>query len=1052
MELDLSPREIFATNPRSRIQSSHSNSPFSHRVTPINGATIMMKKTLKAAFFFATLAASVWNVCGQLDLIDPTFNPEAYFYGTKRVRQLEALPDGKVLALGNFSSYNRGPVGKLIRLNSNGSLDTTFNNQTVTGIDNTGANSKIVVQPDGKILLASGEIVAGGQPPKIMIRLNADGTLDPSFNYSLSILPRQILIDSLGRIIITGNISTPQGTRRIVRLSGDGTIDNAFSFTGSAADSVAVQGNKLMVGNGNARIYRINENGTEDPSFAPALTTGMSLNGLLVQQDNKVLYLIERFRRLNENGGADTSFESPQLSLNGDPVTKLAPDGKIVAVGRSSVAVFRRFLTNGASDPAFIQYAPVGVSDGIFTIQPDGGILIGDVTNLNAIIPLNNFVRLTPDTGSPDPAFNQAGVGFQTILPGSVRAIEPQADGKLLIGGRIDLVNNVPRYRLARLNADATVDLSFQVPTGGTGNRFSIIRDVYQIRTQADGKVIVSGWFDYVQSGVSKRDFVRLNSNGSIDDTFNLTAGLINDYSEIVGAGRNRFLTLDEGKLMVGHSKLNGFGPAGPLKVTATGPLDSLFTSALHASQPNMFVDDVVIQPDGKIVVSGTQGGPAMASFVARLNPDGSMDSSFTYAEEPGRFRSLLAVLPDGKILVAKHSTGGTILGTVRRLNSDGTPDNSFSLLSIPDGVINAILALPNGKIFVGGRFTVTVNGQETKNLLRLDADGNIEPTTYDVNEEVLSLALDGQGRLLVGGRFTVIDTNNGLGANRSYIARLTDSAPFDYDGDGKSDISVFRPSENKWYILRSSNSSLMERVFAVAGDIPTPADYDGDGKTDVAIFRPSSGDWWYFASSNNAQINVRWGQAGDIPRPSDFDGDGKTDFVVYRPGNSVWYRAGTSGTASITAFGIAEDKPLVGDFDGDGKGDLAVFRPSTGDWWYSASASSGQFVQIHWGQSGDIPVPADYDGDGKTDCAVFRPSNGGWYVLRSSNGSFLITAFGTTGDRPTAADYDGDGKADIAVFRPSTGLWYMLQTTAGSGAAQWGIATDVPTESAFIP
>jgi len=272
----------------------------------------------------------------------------------------------------------------------------------------------------------------------------------------------------------------------------------------------------------------------------------------------------------------------------------------------------------------------------------------------------------------------------------------------------------------------------------------------------------------------------------------------------------------------------------------------------------------------------------------------------------------------------------------------------------------------------------------------------------------------------------------------------------FDFDGDGKSDISVFRPSENKWYLLRSSDSQIIQTVFAVAGDLPTPADYDGDGKSDISVFRPASGDWWYLSSITGAQVNVRWGQAGDLPRPSDFDGDGKTDFVVYRPSNSVWYRLSGTGQTSIIAFGISEDKPLIGDFDGDGKSDPAVFRPSTGDWWYAGS-SSGQFAAVHWGANGDIPAPGDYDGDGKTDFVVFRPSDGGWYILYST-ATYTIATFGTIGDKPIAADYDGDGKVDIAVFRPSTGIWYLLQTTAGFGAVQWGVLTDTAIPNAFLP
>lgn len=275
--------------------------------------------------------------------------------------------------------------------------------------------------------------------------------------------------------------------------------------------------------------------------------------------------------------------------------------------------------------------------------------------------------------------------------------------------------------------------------------------------------------------------------------------------------------------------------------------------------------------------------------------------------------------------------------------------------------------------------------------------------------------------------------------------------AQYDFDGDGKADVSVFRPSENKWYILQSSTMSVRESTFAIAGDVPVPGDYDGDGKTDVAIFRPSTGQWWFLSSINNAQIPYNWGQNGDIPRPSDFDGDGKTDYVVFRPSNGVWYRYGSTGVTSIIPFGAAGDLPLTGDFDGDGKSDPAIFRPSTGDWWWAASSFSNLHLAVHWGQAGDQPAAGDYDGDGKTDFVVFRPSDGGWYILYST-GSYTITTFGTVGDKAIAADYDGDGKADVAVFRPSTGTWFLSQTTAGFGALQWGIASDTAIPNAYVP
>lgn len=297
-------------------------------------------------------------------------------------------------------------------------------------------------------------------------------------------------------------------------------------------------------------------------------------------------------------------------------------------------------------------------------------------------------------------------------------------------------------------------------------------------------------------------------------------------------------------------------------------------------------------------------------------------------------------------------------------------------------------------------------------------------------------------------------DSRNGIVKPRirvdNALQAIGKNTDFDYDGDGKSDISVFRPSLGGWYLLQSSNNSFFGTGFGLNDDLIAPADFDGDGKTDIAVFRPSNGSW-YLQQSSNGFTGIQFGASGDIPVPADYDGDGRADISVFRPSTGGWYRLNSSNNQFAgLQFGVSEDKPTAGDFDGDGKADIAVFRPSTGSW-YRLNSSNGQFFAIQFGIAEDKPVAADYDGDGKTDVAVFRPSLGAWYRLNSSNGGFIGVGFGVSEDKPVAADYDGDGRADIAVFRPSTGSWYLLRSMSGFTAVQFGVAEDKPTPNAFV-
>jgi hypothetical protein len=271
-----------------------------------------------------------------------------------------------------------------------------------------------------------------------------------------------------------------------------------------------------------------------------------------------------------------------------------------------------------------------------------------------------------------------------------------------------------------------------------------------------------------------------------------------------------------------------------------------------------------------------------------------------------------------------------------------------------------------------------------------------------------------------------------------------------DFDGDGKTDISVFRPSEGNWY-LNQTTAGFGVVKWGVSSDVLTPGDFDGDDKTDLAIFRAnadSSQPDFYVLNSNGFTVSgVSWGVAGDIPVIGDYDGDLKSDIAVYRGSDTTFYILRSGGGATIKQYGVAGDVPVSGDFFGDSKADITVYRPSTNQWWIF---NGGGDTVIPFGAAGDVLVPADYGGDDKDDIAVYRPSTGQWIYQPSGGGAAVFTSWGNSTDIPAPGDFDGDGKDDPAVYR--NGAWWILQSTAGALTTNFGVSTDKAIPNRYLP
>lgn len=450
---------------------------------------------------------------------------------------------------------------------------------------------------------------------------------------------------------------------------------------------------------------------------------------------------------------------------------------------------------------------------------------------------------------------------------------------------------------------------------------------------------------------------------------------------------------------------------------------DEIYKMNADGSNPVRLTNDAAAQiypafsPDGQkiVYVSGVQNTSNPYNLFT-MNVDGSNQQQIPGpADVPSQLYLGPSFSPDGSKIIFSYTTD-LFVQTPRTwtMNTDGTGRTLFG------GYLGSYS--PDGTKVAYTNFGTQINQLSFLSVSSLDGSS------------VQSFA-----------QTTFSGTVQGLDWQPIPVTR---PAAFDFDGDGRSDISVFRSSERVWYLLRST-AGFTGLHWGLSTDVISPADYDGDLKTDIAVWRPSDGNFYILNSFDSSVRIENFGLAGDIPTGGDWDADGKADVAVYRSGaQSTFYYRGSmgnpQGNISSIPWGTNGDKPVAGDYDGDGRADAAVYRAGI---WYIRTSSNGQLSASNFGLADDVLVPADYDGDGKTDVAVFR--NGLWYLLRSAQG-FAAFQFGVANDVPTPADYDGDGRADASIFR--NGIWWIMKSQSGAlEAGPFGLGSDKPIASAFV-
>lgn len=787
--------------------------------------------------------------------LDASFDVDARAFGIGLA--VATQPDGKVLVGGQFSRADRGAVSNLARFNADGSLDSTFN----IGASLDGSVRCIAVQSDGKIVIGGVFTAYGATSRNRIARLNADGSLDTSFNPGTGFDGEVIslAIQSDGRIVAVGAFTNFNGTARsrVARLTSTGAYDSTFVI-GSGANGVvwdvALQsdGKPILVGaftsyNGTARnrIVRLLATGGIDTGFNPGTGANADVVAVAIDSAGRAVIggLFSTFNgtaraclaRLTTAGALDTTFAGTAVfSSSYDSILDVRLDSaeRIVVAGDFYPAYQYNYNTpaqglarlnadGNALDESFlvrdtvwkisrpglalrrIMSIALGADDGVFV----AGGMYDPTSGQSGVLRVSN-------TGARDPGFNaRTGIWF----PANINAVRPGAGGKYYVAGSFDWIAGARRVDLARFLPNAQIDATyFAYDSDFTDNQ---IREVVEL---SDGKVWVFGPFTKIGSQ-TRSGAALFNANGSLSYT--------PPFLTVTGGNTNgnvtRALATSAGDVVLAgtFTQVNATARPGVARITAAGVLDTTF--APGAGPVGGALEDAALDASDRVVLGGsfTSFSGTAEGYIVRLSAAGAVDTAFAANTNVSAAVNSVQVQANGQILLGGSfaNSGGFVFNGTTLLNADGTTDTSFNPYPGANSSVFRARRASDGSVVVTGAFTQMQN-QARSLIARFTTNGPIDSLFVTDTIEggyPVDVLERPDGKLLVRGTFTTVN-----GQTRHGLARFH-SAPV-RRGGLESAMNGALLANN----VVNAVVPLGDGRFVVAGDFTT---FSGQSRSRVA-------------------------------------------------------------------------------------------------------------------------------------------------------------------------------------------------------------------------